>query len=304
MQILKTAEASKESPAREFTLTEELESTKEELAKRVTYLEDFRAGVFHMIRDLDRNERELEDTCRKLKDTQDQLIQSSKMTALGELAAGLAHEINQPLTIIKGLSQNLIKNCERQSPLYEKLQLITESSRRMESVINHLRAFSRLETQEFKPIEINSIINGSFAILKEVLKGDSIALKTTLSPLPLVLGSANRLEQVLINLVTNARDAMPGGGVIEITTGQKEANGRKLAFISFHDTGPGIPKEAIEKIFDPFFTTKSASKGTGLGLYICRGIIKEHQGDITVESAPGQGATFQITIPSLPALFD
>ncbi len=276
---------------------DELRSVRDELEKKTAYQEDFREGVFHMLRDLDSSERELETAYEKLKETQEQLIQSSKMTALGELAAGVAHELNQPLTVIKGLSQNICKNTDSSSPLYDKLRLVAEASRKMELVIRHLRIFSRTDGPALSPVDLNRVVRDAYAIVKEILANSSIQVKMSLSDIPLVLGSANRLEQVVINLVTNARDAMPKGGSIDISTGTVKRGPSTLVRMSVRDTGCGISKALIGRIFDPFFTTKDIGKGTGLGLSISYGIIKEHRGEITVESEPCKGTVFHVVLP-------
>ncbi len=275
------------------------DSVVEELSRRVSYLEDFRDGVFQMLRDLDESERELEEACAKLKETQKQLIQSTKLNALGELAADLAHEINQPLTVIKGLSHSLLRDSPPHTQEHEKLKLIAESARRMESVIRHLRVFSRVDAEEFSPIDLNSVIRDAFVMVAEVLKSHSIEVRLSLGPLPPVMGSANRLEQVVINLVNNAKDAMEGGGVLDISTQAVDCGGHRLATLAVKDNGCGIPDGVIGKVFDPFYTTKAAGKGTGLGLSISYSIIKEHKGEITVESSPAKGTSFVISIPAM-----
>lgn len=278
-------------------LIEELRATKEELARRVAYQEAFREGVFHMLKDLDTTERDLQEVCSKLKETRDQLVQSSKMSALGELAAGLAHELNQPLTVIKGLSNNVLRTVKPDSSQYEKLHLITEAANKMELIIKHLRVFSRNEDAGMAPIQLNNVIRDAYVMVRELLLDSGIEVEINTSPLPLIIGSPNRLEQIIINMVTNARDAMPRGGRIRITTMPLVAGGSKFVRLSIQDTGCGIKKENVNRIFDPFFTTKESGKGTGLGLSISYGIIKEHFGDITVESSP-RGATFHITLPA------
>ncbi|MDP2690702.1 MAG: ATP-binding protein [Deltaproteobacteria bacterium] len=279
------------------SLREELRALKEELSRRIAYQKDFREGVFQMLHDLDKGERDLDEACRKLKDTRDQLVQSSKMTALGELAAGLAHELNQPLTVIKGLSLSLLRSGEDLPVNREKLQLIADASNRMELIIKHLRVFSRSDSAEMVPVDINDIINDAFVMVRELLVDNGIEAEMDISSLPLIQGSPNRLEQVVINLVTNAKDAMPGGGRLRISTMPLVAGGRKFVRLSIRDSGGGIKKEHLGRIFDPFFTTKEPGKGTGLGLSISYGIIKEHSGDITVESSP-EGTTFHITLPA------
>ncbi|MBI1910519.1 MAG: hypothetical protein HYS21_00795 [Deltaproteobacteria bacterium] len=284
-------------------LIEELKATKKELAKRVKYLEDFREGVFRMLKDLDQGEMELEAAYNKLKETQNQLIQSSKLTVLGELSAGLAHELNQPLTVIMGLSQNILRQTDKKSAQYEKLKLIADASVKMEQVIKHLRIFSRNDCIAFKPVDLKGIIKDSIMILRELLTSRSIELKMKLNPVPVILGSATRLEQVIINLVANAKDAMPSGGTLTISTSSSKTGGISFAKMSIRDTGTGIPAEIKDRIFDPFFTTKEPGKGTGLGLSISYGIIREHSGDITVES-DSSGTVFHIILPAredLPA---
>lgn len=280
-------------------LEEELRSVKDELKRRADYQEDFREGVFHMLRDLDSSERELETAYEKLKETQAQLIQSSKMTALGELAAGVAHELSQPLTVVKGLSHNILRDFDASSAPYDKLRLIAEASGKMELVIRHLKIFSRTDGPALTPVDLNRVIKDAFVIAKEVLANSSIKVKMSLSEVPPVLGSPNRLEQVVINLVTNARDAMQEGGTLEISTGMVERGRARLVRMSFRDSGCGIPKNLIGRIFDPFFTTKEIGKGTGLGLSISYGIIKEHHGEITVESEQCKGTVFHVTLPPL-----
>lgn len=280
-------------------LVSELVSARERLLKRERYLEDFRDGVFMMLKDLDNNETELKEAYRELESTHLQLIQSSKMTLLGELSAGLAHELNQPLTVIKGLSQSIMKGMEGTSPLYDRIKLITDASMKMEAIIKHLNIFSRQEPPALLPVDLNSVIKDAFMMASEMLLTHSIETVMDLEEVPAVPGSANRLEQVIINLITNAKDAMPGGGVLNISTRAVEQGGRRFSRIEIRDSGAGIPQEIASRVFDPFFTTKKAGKGTGLGLSISCGIIEEHNGRITVESGRGKGAVFHITLPAL-----
>lgn len=282
----------------EKKLATELQETGERLAARERYIEDFRTGVFRMITDLDRSESELKGALERLGETRMQLMQSSKMTALGELAAGLAHEVSQPLTVIKGLSLGMLRSLPPGSPFLERLNLIAEASKKMESIVKHLRAFTRSEPPAMKPVDMNSVVRDSFLILREMLLSHSIETVMELREVPAVSGDPNRLEQVVINLVSNAKDAMPKGGVLKVSTGTAEAGGRRYARLTVEDTGEGIPEGLAGRIFDPFVTTKEAGKGTGLGLSITSGIIKEHRGEIKVESERGRGTVFTVTIPS------
>lgn len=264
-------------------------------------LEEFRNGVIRLLKDLDSSECELDETNRKLKETQAQLIQTSKLTALGELAAGLAHELNQPLTVIKGLSQSILARLGPEDADYEKIKLIVDASRNMELIIRHLRIFSRSGADEpsMRPVDFNSVIKDAFLLMRELLHSRSIEIKTDLKPIPPVLGDVTRLEQVVINIIANAKDAMPGGGVFSVSTGTADEGGRRLVKASFADTGPGIPAAVIGRVFDPFFTTKEPGKGTGLGLSISYGIIKEHSGGITVENRSPNGAVFHVKLPAI-----
>lgn len=282
----------------EMTLASELKAAMERLAARERYIEDFRTGVFSMITDLDRSESELKGALERLGETRMQLVQSSKLTALGELAAGLAHEVSQPLTVIKGLSLAMLRSLPEGSPYLEKLSLVAEASKKMESIVKHLRAFTRSEPPVMKTVDLNSVVRDAFLILRETLKSHSIGTAIELREVPAISGDPNRLEQVIINLVANAKDAMPGGGSLRVSTGTVEITGRRYARLVVEDTGEGIPSELVEKVFDPFVTTKEAGKGTGLGLSITSGIIKEHRGEITVNSERGRGTAFTITIPS------
>lgn len=278
-----------------------LEKENAGLRERITRLEEFRRGVFQLVKDLDRGERELEDTVERLRSTQAQLVQSSKLQALGELSAGLAHELNQPLTVVKGLVKTLLKSSEGLSEEEdaEKLELVASSAEKMERIIGHLRTFSRRAGPETDPVDLNKIIEDAFIILGEALRKNSVEVVLDLGPTPRVAGSATRLEQVVINLATNARDAMaPRGGTLTIKTSEVRLDGARLARMEVRDTGPGIPKEDLPRVFDPFFTTKAPGDGTGLGLSISYGIVTEHGGEITVASAPGEGAVFTVVLPA------
>ncbi|MBI5888368.1 MAG: hypothetical protein HZB82_06635 [Deltaproteobacteria bacterium] len=292
----------KESSAyKKRPLTMEMVYTREELSRHMRYISALREGIFHMLRDIDGMELELDAAQMRLKKTQIQLMHSSRLKALGELSAGLAHEINQPLTVIMGLSQNLLQKCAPEDPDYEKLQLIAEAAKRTDKIIKHLRIFSRNEdgTPRREPVDINGVIRSAFLILSDTLASSAINVEMNLSDVPLVRGSATRLEQVVVNLVTNARDVMPQGGTLGMTTQTLEKDGANFVMMSVSDTGCGIPDEIRDNIFEPFFTSKKTGEGTGLGLSISSAIINEHQGAISFESTYGKGTTFHVTFPAL-----
>jgi len=239
-----------------------------------------------------------------------QLIQASKMSTLGEMATGVAHELNQPLTTIQmsaDFISNLIKE-GRKIPEGE-LGLVSEEMKgqvdRAVRIINHLREFGRKAELQKKKVDINEPIKGVITILGQQLKVRGIKLVLDLKEgLPPIFGDSYKLEQVFVDLIVNARDAMEekkkrlDGAVFEGTLTIKTFQENGQVAVTIADTGDGIPKDIREKIFEPFFTTKEVGQGTGLGLSISYGIVKDHNGTIEVESEAGKGATFRISFPA------
>ncbi len=234
-----------------------------------------------------------------------QLQQSGKMAVIGEIATGVAHELNQPLNVIKMASQFLLDGIANKYSteefIIERLNKIIIQVDRAAKIINHLREFGRKSDLDFKAIDPNIPIRMAFDMLGEQLRIRSISVKVELDDnLPAVYGDAASLEQVYINLIINSRDAL---GEMKNSLHEKiihvksyfDTESRSVC-VKFSDNGPGIPSDIISKVFDPFFTTKEVGKGTGLGLSISYGIIKSHKGTIDV-SSDGQGAVFTITIP-------
>ncbi len=255
--------------------------------------------------------RKLESAMSDLKNTQSQLIQSGKLASIGELAAGIAHELNQPLMVIRGNAQLmervLLKSPENASQLPDFFDTIERNTKRMISIINHLRTFSRQSGKEQQPVDINKVINNAFLMIGEQLRLRDIKTVTSLAEdLPSLTGDPFQLEQVVLNLLTNARDAIESyqsskNGYrrkkqIEITTRIKKDPIRAIEIL-FSDTGCGIHQEDKEKIFDPFFTTKAVGKGTGLGLSITYGILQEHNGSLEVLSSEPGNTTFSVVLP-------
>ncbi len=246
----------------------------------------------------------LQKTYRDLKSTNAQLTQSAKLAAVGELAAGVAHELNQPLMVIRGYSQELLDGDSIPEWIRKDIKHIENQTTRMMRIIDHLRVFARQSHDLFEQINLNAVIMDSFTLITQQLKNNNIEIITELDEnIPKIWGDHNRLEQVFLNLITNARDAMEekGGGILTATTRTlyKENSTKNPAGVKviFSDTGVGIPENIIDKIFDPFFSTKEVGKGTGLGLSIGYSIVKEHGGTIDVESTVGMGATFIIEFP-------
>jgi two-component system, NtrC family, sensor kinase len=239
---------------------------------------------------------------RELKASQAALIQSEKMAAFGQLGAGIAHEIKNPLAGIIGLAQLLLRKAEKDGPFYENLAMIEKEARRSKTITENLLRFARQEKMEFTRIDLNAVAMDSAAIVDHQLGINQVRLNKELAPhLPQIVGNANQLQQVLMNLMINAQQAMEGSpGSVTLSTRLLDAEKIELRVT---DTGPGIPPDIQTKIFEPFFTTKPAGKGTGLGLSVSYGIIKDHRGDIRVESTVGKGTAFIITLPAVPASY-
>ncbi len=233
-----------------------------------------------------------------LKEAQTQLIQSEKMAAFGQLGAGIAHEVKNPLAGILGYAQLSLRKVEEGSPLKANLRIIEKETKRCKGIIDNLMKFARQEKVSYVSIDINSVIEDACAIVDHQLGIHKVRLEKKFSPqLPMIIGNSNQIQQVLMNLMINAQQAMEGApGMITIETALA---GPERIEIRLSDSGPGIPKDIQAKIFEPFFTTKAAGKGTGLGLSVSYGIIKDHHGDITIQSESGQGTTFVIYLPVL-----
>jgi two-component system NtrC family sensor kinase len=227
-----------------------------------------------------------------------QLSQADKLSSIGLLAAGVAHEVNTPLAVISSYAQMLSKQLQQDPQKGGLLEKITRQTFRASEIVNNLLNFSRTSGTEFTDVNVNKIIADTLALLEHQFKITKIRVEDELAEhLPLISGNAGRLQQVFLNLFLNARDAMPNGGTLRIAT----SNGEGVSVV-VSDTGTGIAQEHIHRIYDPFFTTKVApregqGKGTGLGLSVTYGIIQEHAGKIRVESHPGQGTTFYLDFP-------
>lgn len=248
----------------------------------------------------------LQKTYQDLKSTNAQLTQSAKLAAVGELAAGVAHELNQPLMVIRGYSQELLDGDSIPAWIRKDIKLIENQTTRMMKIIDHLRAFARQSSGAFEQVDLNAVIRDSFTLITQQLKIHNMEILNELDEtIPKIWGDHNRLEQVFLNLITNARDAMKekGCGMLTVTTlainnnGGDKGEGPIGVRVIFSDTGIGISDKIIDKIFDPFFTTKEVGKGTGLGLSIGYSIVKEHGGTINVESKVGIGTKFIIEFP-------
>jgi len=225
------------------------------------------------------------------------LIQSAKLASLGKMAAGVAHEINNPLTSILLNTHLLLESLEPDDPRRESLEMIAEETTRCASIVKGLLEFARQSPPKKRKTDINSLLLNTVQLLENQAAFQNIEIKKNLAPdLPPLELDSNKVKQVFWNMMINAAEAMPRGGTLAITTRlSTDKNDKKHVEIIFSDTGIGIPKENIPKLFDPFFTTKVS--GTGLGLAVSYGIIKQHKGNIQVESQVGRGSTFIISLP-------
>ena len=227
-----------------------------------------------------------------------QLSQADKLSSIGLLAAGVAHEVNTPLAVISSYTQMLAKQLQGDPQKSGLLEKITRQTFRASEIVNNLLNFSRTTGTEFADVDVNKIILDTLALLEHQLKVAKIQVRSALTPgISAIQGNSGRLQQVFLNLFLNAKDAMPGGGTLSVAT----SNGEMIS-IRVSDTGTGIAPEHIQRIYDPFFTTKTSPKegqnrGSGLGLSVTYGIIQEHAGKIRVESTSGTGTTFALDFP-------
>jgi two-component system NtrC family sensor kinase len=255
------------------------------------------ALVFNaMTESIQQSRAQLEKTVESLKTTQEQLVQSEKLSAVGKFVAGVAHELNNPLASVVGFSEVLTQTApDAKSRQYS--ETIFKSALRCKRIVQSLLSFARREQSERKLASANNLVEMILEIVGYSLRTGNIEVVTRLEPnLPLVLVDTGQIQQVLLNIINNAQEAIQGGGQpgrIQISTETRAPNIR----ITIQDNGPGIPREHLRRLFDPFFTTKEVGKGTGLGLSLCYGYIKEHGGTITPLSDLGKGATFLIELP-------
>ena len=271
--------------------------------------------------DLDRKNQELEVTLKNLKETEAQLIQAGKLAGIGELASGVAHEVNNPLTAVMGHAMRLLRKTESEelkdikalAPFRTELKIIADASLRCKRITDGLLKFSRVSAElKSSPLNVNAVVEDTLLLIENTLGQKNIKLIRQFDPhLKYIVGDHNQLQQVFTNIINNAIHAMPSGGSLLIATKGKENPGKssslegglgeitnnKYIDVEFTDTGCGIKEEYISKIFNPFFTTREPGKGTGLGLSISYSIIKDHNGWIDVKSAVGKGTTFLVMLP-------
>jgi histidine kinase len=254
----------------------------------------------------------ISDVTKRL-EAEQQLIQASKMATLGEMATGVAHELNQPLSVIKTASNFFMRKLKKKEPIRDDILLtmseeIDSHVERATKIINHMRQFGRKSDPNLEPILLNEVLERAFEIFSQQLKVRGIEVNWQTNPdLPRVMGNPSRLEQVIINLLINARDAIeersdqtPDSSIPDKISLVTTSN-TKTVTLSVCDTGVGVPDPIQGKIFEPFFTTKKVGKGTGLGLSISYSIVKECGGTIDVTGNPGGGSCFNLHFPLVKA---
>jgi signal transduction histidine kinase len=241
--------------------------------------------------------RQVRSRDRELQRLNEQLGQSEKLASIGTLAAGVAHEINNPVGVIRNKAQILryrIQDEEEREALLAELDTIEKHTKRVAAITEGLLTFSKETPFALQPIDLNALVREGLELVRVPFQDAEVILEEDLAPAPVMVhGSANHLLQVLVNILINARDASRPGDRVVI--GTREADGQ--ACVSVRDQGVGIQDADRSKIFDPFFTTKDVDRGTGLGLAISHGIVEKHQGRIAVKSQPGGGSTFEVLLP-------
>jgi signal transduction histidine kinase len=229
---------------------------------------------------------------------ENRLVQAAKLAAVGEMAAGIAHELNNPLTSVTGFAELVLNDLPPDSPLRADLDLVIREARRARDVVRRLLDFARQSESARASASLNKVVEDVVALTRHLLHTNGVELLLHLQEdLPWVLMDENQMKQVLLNLVHNALQAMPGGGQLEIRTAAFQKVGREGVIVSVRDSGVGIPPEIQTRIFEPFFTTKANRGGTGLGLSVTYGIVSAHGGEIELISQPGSGSTFTVWLP-------
>ena len=238
--------------------------------------------------------KELEEMNARLQATQAQLIQSEKLASVGQLTAGIVHDVKNPLAVIKGLAEELSEEGDQDEFTVEGLETIRDSASKANTIVTDLLKFARQSTPEMQTRDMRATLESVFRLTEYLVRKGNVTLVPDLPPTSVMATyDPQQIEQVLINLVTNAVQAMPDGGTLDVSLKENDDN----LDITMRDSGVGIPEENVVRIFDPFFTTKPEGEGTGLGLSVSYGIVSRHRGHIEVESEVGIGTTFIVSLP-------
>jgi two-component system NtrC family sensor kinase len=266
-------------------MTEKLKAANEELVEWGTTLE-----------------KKVKERTKELMEMQAHLIQSEKLAGLGKLAAGIAHEINNPLGGILIYSHLLLEDTKKDTAQYENLKKIVKETTRCKNIVKGLLEFARPKEPEMSPTDVNDVVDRALSIFERQALFQNIRIQKELSDVPRLIADGAQLQQVFTNIIANAAEAMDGSGVLTIRTSMDCQT--DCIKVEFTDTGHGIREEDKSRLFEPFFTTKEVGKGTGLGLAISYGIVQKHQGSIKVESELGKGSTFTVILPLKKETFD
>jgi len=244
-------------------------------------------GIFKDLRERLRMERDLQAA-------REALLQSEKLAAMGRLTSQIAHELNNPIYGIMNTLELLKTEIPPESKRRRILELSLSETERLSEMLRNMLSFSKPEEETRKKINVNELLDGILLMMEKQMKEANVKVVTRFEPeVPGVMASTNQMRQVILNLFKNAKEAMPRGGTLTVRTEKVDTK----VLIRIQDTGAGIPEEIRNKIFEAFFTTKQKVKGVGLGLSVCYGIIKDHGGEIRVDSKEGKGTTFTISLP-------
>lgn len=250
------------------------------------------------VRQLRQTQQELQTRIEAQLEAERRLIQAEKLAAVGEMAAGIAHELNNPLTTVMGFTELVLDELPEDGEYRPDLELVLKEARRARDVVRRLLDFSRRSESERTRVDLNELLDDVLSLTNHLMRTSGVQLDVNLGKkLPWVSVDRNQMKQVLLNLFHNALQAMPSGGQLLVQTGVRQRDGRKWVTASIADTGEGITSGDLERIFEPFFTTRSREGGTGLGLSVTYGIVSDHGGDIEVESELGKGTNFTVWLP-------
>lgn len=250
------------------------------------------------VRQLQQTQQELQTRIEAQMEAERKLIQAEKLAAVGEMAAGIAHELNNPLTTVTGFTELVLDELPDDSVFRVDLGLVLKEARRARDVVRRLLDFSRSSESERTRADLNELLDDVLSLTNHLMRTSGVQLEVSLgNKLPWVIVDRNQMKQVFLNLFHNALQAMPTGGRLVVKTGKRQKDGRKWVTTTIADTGDGISEEDRERIFEPFFTTRSEEGGTGLGLSVTYGIVSDHGGEIDVESELGKGTNFIVRLP-------
>ena len=242
--------------------------------------------------------KELGERIEAQRRAESQLLRSARLAALGEMAAGVAHELNNPLTTVAGFVELILEELPKDLPQREELELVLAEARRAHTVVRRMLDFARQSEFMRSQVAMNNLVEETIALIQHQVQSSGVLIHNDLeNGLPEIYADPNQMKQVILNLIQNALQAMPEGGELFIESRRQSNSGNDGVALAFRDNGEGIPANIIDRLFEPFFTTRPVGKGTGLGLSVIYGIVTDHGGHIDVESQPGQGSCFTVWLP-------